>query len=137
VDEGQHSYREVNVASQLGDDASLLEAVRRLIQTRRESPEIGRGNWHVLEAESEAMLLYQCTWRDGLVVLTHNLSGTEHVEEIDLCDHRGETLEPLVSSQMTFERVDHKRYRVTLGPYGYAWFRMTEESDAEEKRHRA
>lgn len=126
VEEGDFGYKRVNVERQLAEQDSLLNCVKRLIKVRRECPEIGRGNWHTLPMESDSVLGYQCTWRNGLVVLLHNLGGQHQVETIDIQDRRGESLRPLLCKGATHEETDRKRYQVALEPYGYAWYRATE-----------
>ena len=127
VDQGRFAYTEVNVERQLADEGSLLNCVRKLTRARRECPEIGRGNWHILETKSDEILAYQCTWRNGLVILIHNLSANPHVEVIDLTDHRGQKIELLLGKVEGVEQFEEKRYRVSLPPYGYAWYRFLED----------
>jgi len=127
VDKGKFAYSKVNVETQLADDASLINIVRRLIHVRRECPEIGRGAWHLLDVESDAVLAYQCLWRDGRVLLLHNLSREQQTETFDLRDHRGEDLELLIGKEPSMEKLEQGLYRFTLPPYGYAWYRAVEE----------
>lgn len=126
VDEGPYSYKQVNVDKQLADPNSLLNRVKHLIRVRRECPEIGRGNWHTLDVESDSVLGYQCTWRNGLVLLLHNLSGAAQTEIIDVKDRRGDSLVELLAKGADLEEIEPKTYRVRLKPYGYAWYRATE-----------
>jgi maltose alpha-D-glucosyltransferase / alpha-amylase len=129
VDDGPFSYTRVNVEAQHGDPSSLLEAVRNLIRARRECIEIGRGAWQVLETESEQMLVYQCTWRDSLILLAHNLGAHEQSTVVDLRDHRGETISLVVGKCNAYEELERKRYRINLPPYGYAWYRVTQDAE--------
>lgn len=126
VDEGAFAYQKVNVEREQKDRDSLLNHVKRLIKARLSCPEIGRGNWHTLPTDSEAVLAYQCTWRNGLVVLLHNLGRQEATQIVDLQDHRGETIDLIVGKDPSLEELAKRRYRVTLPPYGYAWYRVLE-----------
>ncbi len=131
VDDGGYSYKQLNVERQLKDPNSLLNAVKRLTKVRRSCPEIGRGNWHVLDDTSSAVLAYQCTWRNGVVIVAHNLSAQPHDLELDLCDHRGHVLETLVQKRASLEHRSGREYRVTLQGYGYAWYRVVDGPDGE------
>jgi maltose alpha-D-glucosyltransferase/alpha-amylase len=130
VDEGPFSYKDVNVEKQRSDPNSLLTAVRKLIKVRRSCPEVGRGNWHVLDAASDSLLAYQCSWRDGLIVLLHNM-GPEPVQEIvDLRDHRGEGIQLMIGKDPQLEVMEPRVYRVSLPGYGYAWYRVVDSEEA-------
>lgn len=124
VDDGEFSYKKRNVETEMADESSLLNAVRRLIMARRSCPEIGRGTWHELETQAREILAYQCVWRTGLVVLVHNLSGHAATEILDLSDHCRDVLKPLVVKGAVIEELGGEKVKVDLEPYGYTWFRL-------------
>ena len=72
--EGPLGYHETNVAAQSQRPDSLLRTVGRLVRTRRACPEIGWGEWEVLDAP-DAILALRCLWRGGEVLTLHNLGG--------------------------------------------------------------
>jgi len=127
IDKGPYSYTKINVEAQMADEGSLLNAVRKLIAARRECPEVGRGNWHQLDNPLPEVLAYQCTWRDGVVILLHNMCSSQRAREIDLRDARGAGIEEIVTKGVTLEPLGDRRYHVTVGPYGYAWYRVIKE----------
>lgn len=129
VDDPDFAPAAVNVESQRADEDSLLSAVRRLTRARQSCPEIGRGNWHQLDTRSDAVLCYQCTWRDGLVVLAHNMSCEQQEQEIDLRDVRGEVVQEVVAHGAHFEYAADEVHTLTLQPYGYAWYRIAGKAD--------
>ena len=131
VDEGPFAYKTVNVEDQLADPDSLLSAVSRLIHARRDCPEIGRGDWHQLDSQCGEILCYQCTWRDGLVILLHNMCGEKRKHDLDIRDLRGETLEEVVSKGATVTSAGDRVFRLELEPYGYAWYRIVEDEESD------
>jgi maltose alpha-D-glucosyltransferase/alpha-amylase len=124
---GDYSYERVNVLNQLGDPSSTLEAVRRFAAARREMVEIGRGGWAMLPNTCPHVLVYQCVWRSVTSLFIFNLSREEQSDLVDLSDHRGEQLVPVISKVDDLEQYQTKRFRITLPPYGYAWYRSVEE----------
>jgi maltose alpha-D-glucosyltransferase/alpha-amylase len=70
--EGPFGPQAVNVAAQRLRPRSLLRIVQRLLRVRRGCPEIGWGEWEVLDAP-DALLALRHRWRGGEVVTLHNL----------------------------------------------------------------
>lgn len=121
---GDYSYEKINVLDQLGNPDSTLEAVRRFAAARKEMVEIGRGGWAMLGNTCPNVLVYQCVWRSVTSLFVFNLSGEEQSDIVDLSDHRGEQLVPVISKVESLEQYQTKRFRITLPPYGYAWYRL-------------
>lgn len=118
--DGPLGYRETNVAAQMGDPASLLGQVQRMIRARRGAPEIGWGETRVLDAGSEAVLALLSEWRGGRVLTLHNL-GAEAVEVS--CAVTGEgPLVPLIGPGAGQPLPEDEP--VWLDAYGFAWFRV-------------
>lgn len=122
--DGTYGYRAINVEAQLADDDSLLNTVRSLISARKKCVEIGRGNWHSLASQSDAVLAHQILWRDSMVVCVHNLGRQQQTQLVDLRDHPIENLELVVGRNMTFRSLGERQYEIELGRYGYGWFRI-------------
>ncbi len=59
IDSGAYSYYHLNVVAQQPDSNSLLNWTIRMIQLRKACPEIGHGNWQILETSSENVLIMQ------------------------------------------------------------------------------
>ena len=120
VEDGPFSYREVNAASQRRDPHSLLNWMERLIRRRRECPELGWGDWTLLDAGDRAVFAHRCDWEDSSVVAVHNLAGraaSAHLvlggegELVDLFEDEDHDLE---AGELTLE----------LDPYDFRWFRL-------------
>ena len=56
IAEGPFDYRKINVAAQRDVSGSLMEHMQRLVRTRRSCPEIGWGEWRVLETGETGVL---------------------------------------------------------------------------------
>src|SRR3569833_2261316 len=119
--DGEYGYREVNVVAQRHDPESLVSWTTRAIQVRRECPEMGWGEWEILDVGDSRVLALAYRWRDGRVVTLHNLSadglrvrlpqeaGLSGVEEI---------------RQMFGDVSREGGAELELGGYGYSWLRL-------------
>jgi maltose alpha-D-glucosyltransferase/alpha-amylase len=111
---------EVNVADQQEDPKSLLQWMKALIRTRRQTPEIGLGSYQVLCAKPDCVLVHLCDWKGSRLLAVHNLSGKEQVASMDLAGHATELEAVFGIASVESER---DTYRFRLAPYGYGWFR--------------
>ena len=131
IDDGPFSYEEVNVADQRDDDNSFLSWMKRLIQTRRQCPELGHGTWRPFKVGSPHVLAHRCTWKGSMVVAVHNLSSDEQEVTLELHDQRGRELKDLLAEKEQGSRIEGD-YPVSLPPYGYRWYRVTGEREEYE-----
>jgi maltose alpha-D-glucosyltransferase/alpha-amylase len=124
--EGPSGYRMVNVTDQRHDPESLYSWVAQAIRARRESPELGWGEWRTLDVDDPRVLAIETRWRDDRTVTLHNLSAEPvKVRLPDDADepgqgHRmrqvlGDTDPPHSPGQ-----------EITLGRYGFRWLRQTD-----------
>ncbi|MGH8938933.1 MAG: alpha-amylase family protein, partial [Actinomycetes bacterium] len=70
---GGYGPEHVNVEAQRKDPDSLLSFMTRLVQRYRECPELGWGEFEVIDQPNKAVLAHRCTWGDGQLVAVHNL----------------------------------------------------------------
>ena len=124
VVEGEFGPLAVNVVAERRDPGSLLNWFERLIRRRRETPELGLGQWSVIANDQPAVLAHRCDWDGSTVVAVHNfgpepcrlelaLDGIDDaVGAHDLLDGAGE--HPLEGPVLP----------VTLDGYGYQWVRI-------------
>lgn len=120
VADGPHGYREVNVADQRGEPASLLARIERMIRTRRACPEIGWGSTTTLEL-GEAVLGMLAEWRGRRVLTLHNLTARHVQVELDL--EGSERLVAILGSRRHHGELP-PRTTLELAPYEYAWMRI-------------
>ncbi len=123
VSSGEFAYGKVNVAEQRSDPLSLLTWFSRMIQTLRESPEIGIGSCTALDLElPSSVLVHRADARTGTMVFLHNL-GEEPVC-IDLKSLYAEADEPHeLFADQAYPKIGHLD-KLDLGRYGYRWIRL-------------
>ncbi|HEX7034789.1 MAG TPA: alpha-amylase family protein [Pseudomonadales bacterium] len=123
VGEGVWSYRHINVAAQRRDPSSLLNWVGGMIRLRKECPEIGRGDWVVLETGDPHVLALRYDWRGNSVITVHNFARTPCEIELDPAVPRGERLSNLREEQELAADRDG-RHRIALDALDYRWYRV-------------
>ena len=121
--EGPSGYRAVNVADQRHEHDSLYSWVARAVRVRRESPELGWGEWRILDVGDPHVLAIETRWRDDLMVTLHNLSAEPAKVRLphDLDEAaRGEGLRQVLGDAGPPDRPVQD---ITLGRYGFRWLR--------------
>ena len=119
----------VNVADQREDEESLLNWMERLIRRRRETPEIGWGDWRVLDVDAKAVLALRYDWSDRTVITVHNLSSAPC--RVELAPGGTADWDKLVHlfGRGAFELRRDGSIRVELDAYGSHWLRVRRPSD--------
>src|SRR6202030_1854056 len=124
--DGPYGYRTVNVADQRYDPDSLYSWVAQAILVRRESPELGWGEWRTLDVDDPHVLAIETRWRDHRTVTLHNLSAEPANGRLpDAAQERGhgqgmrktlgDTAPPYSPGQ-----------EIAVGRYGFRWLRQTD-----------
>jgi glycosidase len=118
----------VNVADQKRDPDSLWNFMRHLIQTYRECPELGWGDFLVLPQPHRQVFAHRCRWDGSSIVAVHNL-GADPVTvplALDPVDTEGDApvwLEDLLSPG-SLEPGRGGAFELPLDGYGHRWFRV-------------
>lgn len=120
VEEGPFGFREVNVARQRRDPDALLNWMERLIRRRRECPELGWGNWTLLDPGDPAVFAHRADWDDSTVVAVHNLGGRDARARLAL----GEDGSLIHLFQEEEHRLEGGEVTLALRPYDAGWFRL-------------
>lgn len=118
IGHGPYGFRHVNVAGQRRDPASMLNWTERLVRMRKEVPEIGWGNFTLLQTRTPAVFAVRYDWNGNVVLFVHNLSATPREVRIKA----DETL------LINLLNEDHSHgpdgvHCILMEPYGYRWFR--------------
>ena len=119
----------VNVADQLDDRGSMLHFIRELAARYRVSPELGWGEFAVIEQSVDAVLVHSLTADVGRLVAVHNFAEVPATVTFRLeQEPEGTELVGLLESE-----------RLTLGAkgevelevpaYGYRWLRVARPGD--------
>lgn len=120
---GQYGYRAINVATQQHDEASLLNWVRRAVQARRESPEVGWGEWEIVSVEDEHVLALFYTWQGGQVLTVHNFSPEP--AKVTLPERFDERqMSVLLDGPDGADTPPAPSREFTLPGFGHRWFRL-------------
>jgi maltose alpha-D-glucosyltransferase/alpha-amylase len=125
IDEGPYSYQHVNAADQRRDPNSLLNWTERIIRMRKEVPEIGWGDFKVLDVGDKSILAVRYDWRNNSVLTLHNLASEPREVEFatGLGEDDGDRLISLLSDDHS-ERLPNGKHRACLEAYGYRWYRV-------------
>jgi maltose alpha-D-glucosyltransferase/alpha-amylase len=125
IDKGPYAYEHVNAAVQRRDPHSMLNWTERIIRMRKEVPEVGWGDFAVLQTGTQAVLGLRYDWRNNSVLFLHNLDSKprEISFRTGLHGEEGHLLVNLLTEQHS--RSDERgRHQVLLEPYGYRWYRV-------------
>jgi maltose alpha-D-glucosyltransferase / alpha-amylase len=122
ISDGPFGPDQVNVADQRRDPQSMLNWMERAVRARKELPELGWGDWRVLDTDQPKVLAHRCDWLGVSVVALHNF-GPDRVEvSVDLGDDvKGSPAEVL--ADQAYEPAEPGR-PLALDRYGYRWLRL-------------
>jgi maltose alpha-D-glucosyltransferase / alpha-amylase len=125
ISDGPYGFEHLNVADQRRDPDSLLNWFERIIRMRKEIPEIGWGDFAIVDVGDPAVLAIRYDWRNNSVFFLHNLAATAREVRFvtGLEDGKGDFLVNLLGREHSALREDG-RHCVLLEPYGYRWFRI-------------
>jgi len=125
IEKGPYSYQHINAAIQRRHPDSLLNWTERIIRMRKEVPEIGWGDFSVLNVRNSAVLALRYDWRNNSVLFLHNLHEEPREILVDpgVSGEHGELLVNLLSD--VHSKADKfGKHRVVLEGYGYRWYRV-------------
>jgi maltose alpha-D-glucosyltransferase/alpha-amylase len=133
-----YGYQAVNVEAQLRNPSSFLHWVRRMLQVRRQHPVFGTGKFETISVDNPSVLAYlrsdperpedeqDAPERVGDTVLcVQNLSRFAQPVELPLARFDGRRPIELVG-RVPFPRIGQLAYLLTLAPYGFLWFDLSE-----------
>jgi maltose alpha-D-glucosyltransferase/alpha-amylase len=125
ISDGPYAYQHLNAAEQRRDPNSLLNWMERIIRMRKEVPEVGWGDFEIIDAGDDAVLGMRYDWRHNSVLFLHNFAGEPREVEfaIGLKDERAGILIDLLGTDHS--KADAKgKHCVCLEGYGYRWYRV-------------
>ena len=135
-----YGYQAVNVEAQMRNPSSFLHWVRRMLHVRRQHAVFGTGRFEPISVDNPSVLAYV---RDQPEALSEDPSQPEHVGDTVLCVHnlsrfaqpvelplaRYEGRQPIeLLGRVPFPRIGQLPYLLTLAPYGFLWFDLSEEA---------
>lgn len=119
----------VNVAAQLVDRGSLLHFFRDLISRYRISPELGWGEFEVLEQPAQGVLVHSLRADVGRMIAIHNFADVPAMTSFALADEpEGAALVDLLGE----ERIpldERGGAQLEVPAYGFRWLRVSRPGD--------
>jgi maltose alpha-D-glucosyltransferase/alpha-amylase len=122
IDEGPYGFAHVNAAEQRRDPHSLLNWMERVIRMRKEVPEVGWGDFKVLDSGDSAVLALRYDWRNNSVLFLHNFADAPREIAFAAGVKDGNELINLLTPDHS--KAHKGKHRVCLEPYGYRWYRV-------------
>ena len=107
---------------------SLYSWVAHAIRVRRECPELGWGEWRTLDVGDVRVLAIENRWRDGHLVMLHNLSAEPAVICLpaDLGGHgQASEVRQVLGDDQSAPPAGQD---ITMGGYGFRWLRLPGEN---------
>jgi maltose alpha-D-glucosyltransferase/alpha-amylase len=124
-----YGFQAINVEAQERAPFSLLNWMKRMIGLRKQYKVFGRGAIEFLPAQNRKVLAYVRRYEDDTILCVANLARSVQPVELDLSRFRG--LIPVEMLGLTeFPRIGERPYFLTLGTYGFYWFRLQQAAPA-------
>ncbi len=115
IDTGNFTYKKVNVAAEEKDNQSLLLFIKTAIAVRKKLPQISYGNWEIVDAKSDHVLVMKYSWQDKTMIAVHNFSNEPETIEMK----NSNKLKILLSSSKNGHEIHDDK--IQLSPYGFMW----------------
>jgi maltose alpha-D-glucosyltransferase/alpha-amylase len=122
ISSGPYGFEHVNAAYQRRDPDSLLNWMERMIRMRKEVPEVGWGDFKVLNSGDSAVLALRYDWRNNNVLFLHNFAGEPREIAFSTGVKGTDDLINLLTSEHS--KSQKGKHCVCLEPYGYRWYRV-------------
>jgi len=129
VVEGGYGPQHVSVSAQRRDPDSLLSFMTLLTQRYRECPELGWGQFAVLDQPHPQVLAHSVTWDEACLVAVHNLSAEPVTVPLTLEGLDADTRLVDLLCDGTHEVGPGGAVEVPLPAYGFRWLRVVRPGD--------
>ena len=123
VSDPVYGYQSINVEAQERTRSSLLNWVKRLIRIRQRYPVFGVGKLRWANPPNRKVLAFLREQGEQIILVVCNLSRFAQPALLDLSEFRGRTPVELMG-ETPFPRIGDQPYQLSLGPYGFLWFRL-------------
>ena len=126
-----YGYQSVNVEAQLRNQSSQLHWTKRMLEVRRQHRVFGDGTFETVSTDNPSVLAYVRGPAGGgrsdedTVLCVCNLSRFAQPAELPLQRFEGKVPVELLG-RVPFPRIGELAYFVTLAPYGFYWFQLTD-----------
>ncbi|MFC1905786.1 maltose alpha-D-glucosyltransferase [Chloroflexota bacterium] len=118
-----YGFQTINVEAQLRTPSSLLNSMKKLITARKKHKAFGRGTIEFLKPRNSCVLAYIRSYDNENILVVQNLADSSQPAELELTRFQGAV--PIeILGDIRFPRIGELPYMLTLGPYGFLWFRL-------------
>jgi len=124
-----YGYESVNVEAQTRDRSSLLNWMKRMLQTRKGTQAFGRGTMKFIRPGNRKVLVYLREYGDDIILCVANLARSAQPVELELSAYKG-TVPIEMLGRTPFPPVGDLPYMLTLPGYGFYWFKLSREVEA-------
>jgi maltose alpha-D-glucosyltransferase/alpha-amylase len=94
-----------------------------MIQMRREHRVFGRGSLEFVDSPNRRVVSYIRRHQDEIALVVNNLSRFAQHDDLKLTAYKGMT--PVeMAGNTPFPGIGASPYPISLGPYGFYWFRL-------------
>jgi maltose alpha-D-glucosyltransferase/alpha-amylase len=125
ISSGPYGFEHINAAEQRRDPNSMLNWIERIIRMRKEVPEVGWGEFEILDVSDDAVLGLRYDWRNNSVLFLHNFAHDprEVTFSTKLRGDKGGRLINLLTDDHS-NAGQNGKHSVCLEGYAYRWYRV-------------
>jgi maltose alpha-D-glucosyltransferase/alpha-amylase len=124
IDEGEFSYRTINVSNQDRNPSSLLNWTRRMVKIRKSISAFGRGEFTIVDADNPHIFAFERCFENQRVVCIYNFSTAMQSVRMPISVCATTPVFDLIGGSRLHDVRARNRYQMTLAPRGYAWLRI-------------
>ncbi len=129
ITDPQYHYTAVNVEVQESNVNSLLCWMRQALSTSRRYKSLSRGTIEFLTVSNSRVLIFIRRFEDESMLCVINLSRNAQSLAVDLSAFEGAVPEEVFSLNQ-FPKIGKDPYVLSLGSYGYFWFKLVGKSES-------
>jgi maltose alpha-D-glucosyltransferase / alpha-amylase len=126
--DGTYGYASLNVESQVADQYSLLNWMRRMLAVRERHAAFARGTLILLIPKNHRVFAYVRQHDRDTLLCVANLADSAQAVELDLSQFAGRVPVELHAGAL-FPPIGELTYLLTLPPYAFYWFLLTKTAD--------
>jgi maltose alpha-D-glucosyltransferase/alpha-amylase len=122
---GPYGFEHINAAIQRRHPDALLNWTERIIRMRKEVPEIGWGDFKVIDNREAGVLVMRYDWRNNSVLFVHNLDDKprEVRFKVGLGNESDKLLVDLLGRDHSHAG-DDGHHGLLLDAFAYRWYRV-------------
>ncbi len=121
INKGDYGYQNVNAAKQFRDPNSLLSWTSRVIKLRKSCPEIGLGDYTLIDSGSPDILAIRYDYNGKSLIILHNFN--QQSRQASIKSDKMKVLYDLMAENLD-KKAESGKFSVSLDGYGYKWYRV-------------